>query len=302
MRPTPWPVGRLGGRSGLARIISSSRSTSASTSTGSLVPNRLNSLIPLSPNGLCEAETMAPGCPRTWATVATPGVGRTPRSMTSAPSVARPADSAAWSSGPDRRVSRPTTKAGVGSTRATARPSASASSAVSSSLATPRTPSVPKRAGATGSALGVLGRLAGLLEAVLLGLLLPCVTGEETRPLEHRAVLGVDLAEAAGNAEAHGAGLARDTAPVDGGVDVVGLSGVGHPQRLGQEHAVRGRGEVGIERLLVDRDGALAGAKADAGHGLLAASGGLAEWCGHRVLLSVTASESVCQPARATRR
>jgi hypothetical protein len=33
--------------------------------------------------------------------------------------------------------------------------------------------------------------------------------------------------------------------------------------------------------LLVDRDGALAGAEADAGHRLLAASGGLTEWCGH---------------------
>ena len=33
----------------------------ASTSVGSFVPSRLNSLMPLSPNGLCEAEITAPG-------------------------------------------------------------------------------------------------------------------------------------------------------------------------------------------------------------------------------------------------
>ena len=76
--------------------------------------------------------------PRRWA--ARPGRPRRP------PRTARPADSAACSSGPERRVSRPTRKAGAGSTRAAARPRPSASSAVSSALATPRTPSVPKRA------------------------------------------------------------------------------------------------------------------------------------------------------------
>ena len=64
MRPTPWPVGRRGGRSGSARTASSSRSISPSTSTGSFVPSRLKSLIPLSPNGLCEAEMTAPGALR----------------------------------------------------------------------------------------------------------------------------------------------------------------------------------------------------------------------------------------------
>ena len=71
---------------------------------------------------------------------------------TSAPSAARPAEKAAWRSGPERRVSRPTTNVGAGRTRAAARPRASASSGVSSSFATPRTPSVPKRVGATATA------------------------------------------------------------------------------------------------------------------------------------------------------
>ena len=55
-------------------------------------------------------------------TAATPGVGSTPRSTTSAPSEARPAEKAACRSGPERRVSRPTTKVRAGRTRAAARP------------------------------------------------------------------------------------------------------------------------------------------------------------------------------------
>ena len=64
--------------------------------------------MPLSPNGLCEADTMAAGESVVADHQATAGVGTTPRDTTSAPSAARPALSAASSSGPDRRVSRPT--------------------------------------------------------------------------------------------------------------------------------------------------------------------------------------------------
>ena len=81
---------------------------------------------------------------------ATPGVGRTPRSTTSAPSLAIPADKAAWSNGPDRRVSRPTRKHSAGRARAAARPSAMTNSAPNSALATPRMPSVPNRSPTTG--------------------------------------------------------------------------------------------------------------------------------------------------------
>ena len=77
---------------------------------------------------------------------ATPGVGITPTSTTSAPSAQIPATSAASIIGPERRVSRPTTKGcSAPMTRTAARPSAVTSSTVSSSFATPRTPSVPKR-------------------------------------------------------------------------------------------------------------------------------------------------------------
>src|ERR1700722_1062359 len=281
IRPTPYPVGRRGGRSQSSRMEAISRSTSASSATGSLVRSELKSLMPLSAKGLWEAETTAPGSRRRAATVATPGVGNTPRSKTSAPSVASPADRAAESMGPERRVSRPTTKPCAGRTRAVARPMARASSAVSSSFATPRTPSVPKRAFATVLPLGVLRSLARLLQAVLLGFLLTGIAGQEAGALERGTVLGVHFAQAAGDPQSHGARLPRDAAPVDGGVDVVGLRGVGDPQRLGQQHAVGGGGEIGLDGLLVDPDRSLAGPEADAGDRLFAASGGLGEWCGH---------------------
>src|SRR4249919_2316634 len=128
--------------------------------------------------------------------------------------------------GPDRRGSRPITTWSPLSTRAAARPSTRASSGVSSALATPRTPSVPKRRAMEGpprisaaswprlggpaqpgrrdlrgpcrklrfrwgpSALGVLRRLAGLLEAGLLALLLAGVPRQEAGPLERAPHLG----------------------------------------------------------------------------------------------------------------
>ena len=70
-----------------------------------------NSLMPLSANGLCDAEITAPATPSAAASHATAGVGTTPSSATSTPSAASPATSAASSSGPERRVSRPTTNA-----------------------------------------------------------------------------------------------------------------------------------------------------------------------------------------------
>src|SRR5213076_1854458 len=124
---------------------------------------------------------------------ATPGVGSTPTSTTDAPSDARPALRAAASSGPDRRVSRATSQRPAPMARAAARPSATASSGVSSVLATPRTPSVPNlRDTLWELPLGVLRSLPGLLEPVLLGLLLTRVAGEEAGHLEGRAHLLVE--------------------------------------------------------------------------------------------------------------
>ena len=103
----------------------------------------MKSFTPLSAKELCEAEITAPAAPSATASHATAGVGATPRVVTCAPSAARPATSAASSSGPDSRVSRPTTNRSAPSTRAAARPSASTTSGVRSRFATPRTPSVP---------------------------------------------------------------------------------------------------------------------------------------------------------------
>src|SRR5690606_14288270 len=318
MRPSAAPVGT--GRSPASPPSSagrrrssrcSSSSSRRSTSSGSLRPPAANSLMPLSAKGLCDADTIAAGAPSDADHQATAGVGTTPSSTTSTPSLARPAASAASSMGPDRRVSRPTAQRSPPSTRAAARPRARASSGVSSALATPRTPSVPNFNTATPrptlppatalagprrsrpatrpawrcsprSALAVLWRLAGLLQAVLLRLLHPRVAGEEARPLERDPQLGVELNERAGDAEPERPGLAGHAAAAQGGVDVVGLGRVGEPQRLGEHHAVRPRREVALEVATVDRDLPGAGAQPDAGDGALAAAGGLHEWRRHR--------------------
>src|SRR5579884_2697147 len=122
----------------------------------------------------------------------------TPASTTSAPSAASPAASAASSIGPDRRVSRASTNGrSAPRTRAAARPRASASSGVSSTLARPRTPSVPKRRVTRPPwgerlPLRVLRCLAGLLEPVLLALLLPGVAGEEPGLLHLGPQVGIE--------------------------------------------------------------------------------------------------------------
>src|SRR5437870_766950 len=197
-----------------------------------------------------------------------------------------PAARAASSIGPDRRVSRPIRK-GLPfwpSTRAAARPRARTSSGVSSVLATPRRPSVPNRSVMKGLALGVLRRLAGLLQAVLLALLLPRVAGQEAGLLQRGPHLGVELDQAPGDAEAQRTRLAGDAAAGDGGVDVVDLGRGRDPQRLADDHAMGLGGEVLLDRPAVDHDLPGAGPDADTGDGLLAAAGGLGEGDGHAVL------------------
>src|SRR5579862_1654872 len=225
---------------------------------------------------------MAAGTPRRSATNATPAVGRTPRSTTSAPSDAMPAESAACSIGLERRVSRPTTNAGAPSGRpAEGRRQLSGELDVGDPAhpvgAEART---PQREIAL--ALGVLGSLAGLLQPVFLGLLLPRVAREEAGTLECPAQLGVERAQAAGDAEPQRSGLPRHPAAVDRRVDVVGVRLARHPERLGHDHPVRGRREVLLDRTAVHRDGTLAGPEPDARDGLLAAAGGLGERRWHR--------------------
>ena len=110
-RPDAVAGGGRGRGPSAARTRSSSSSTAASVASGSLSPPAAKSLTPLSAKGLCEAEMTAAGTAALRPSARPPpGVGRTPRSTTSAPSLASPADRAAWSSGPERRVSRPTRK------------------------------------------------------------------------------------------------------------------------------------------------------------------------------------------------
>src|SRR5688572_2294073 len=142
--------------------------------------------------------------------------------------------------GPDRRVSRPTTYGtSVPSTCATARPSAVTSSGVSSVLAMPRMPSVPNsrvtglRAPGRGSALRVLGCLAGLLQPVLPALLLARVAHEEARLLERGAQLVVEGHQRSRDAQAKGTGLSAHAATAEARVDVVDVGRLRESQRLG---------------------------------------------------------------------
>ena len=177
--------------------------------------------MPLSGIALCEAEMTTPrSAPRSPVRNATAGVGSTPSSSTSTPAEARPGGDgglqhlaagprvaaerrpAAAAGGRGRAVAtagrtprrRPRGRRadGAGRRGARARRAAAvarrrASAGVRSALASPRTPSVPNSRPTAASALRVLGRLAGLLQAVLLALLGPRVAGEEAGLLQRRA-------------------------------------------------------------------------------------------------------------------
>src|SRR5215470_11561624 len=108
-----------------------------------------NTLMPLSSNGLCDAEITIPrSYPADRVRYATPGVGTTPALVTCAPSPAAPCASSASIQAPDSRVSRPTRILGddepCGSARTTAAPSRrTVDGSSGNSPAFPRTPSVP---------------------------------------------------------------------------------------------------------------------------------------------------------------
>src|SRR6266508_3423500 len=191
-----------------------------------------------------------------------------------------PATRALSNSSPEALESRPTTTVGgsVASARSTptaARPRARASSGVRSAFASPRTPSVPNSLPIreTRLALGVLGRLAGLLQPVLLALHLAGVAGQEAPLLQLRPQLLVEVDQGAGDAVAQRAGLPGDPAAVEVGHDVVALERVGDPQRLGHQPAVGRVGELVLERAVIqlERAGPLEQPYPD--DGLLAASG-----------------------------
>src|SRR5690606_11865394 len=124
------------------------------------------------------------------------------------------------------------------------------------------------------SALAVLRRLAGLLEAGLLALGDASVTGEQAGLFQGRAVqLGVDRVERPGHAVADRAGLAGGATPVDADEHVVGAVELEDLQRLVDQLLVDLVREVVLQRAAVDLP--LAGARddPDPGHRLLATAG-----------------------------
>src|SRR3954452_7650750 len=167
----------------------------------------------------------------------------------------------------------------AGETVVAALPSASASSAVTSSPATPRTPSVPNSlrviARPLGSACGALAlrelrALTGLLETRLLALLHAGVAREEAVALELATEVRVGLDECARDAVPQRRSLSRDAAAVDLRHHVhaaVVARGLEREPRVPLEGGAR---EVDVEALAVDRVSALAGLEDHAGDGTLA--------------------------------
>src|SRR4029450_1521095 len=156
---------------------------------------------------------------------ATAGVGVTCNDLARTPCRARPSANACSRSGPDSRVSRPMRNVSPPSTDAATSPNSRTKSTVNSSYARPRQPSVPNRgiigAEATGSALGVLRRLARLLQPVLLGFLLARIAREHAVLLECLTCVGIEHDQCASDAQAQRAGLPAHATTVDGGIDVV---------------------------------------------------------------------------------
>src|SRR5581483_1563009 len=159
--PTRSSCGTCAGSPGCAVQDGSARmaSTSRSTRSVNFSPRPENTLMPLSPYGLCDAEMTTPAsnaCVRVR--YATAGVGTTPALVTTAPSPDAPCASSASIHVPDSRVSRPTRKRSAGRAAGGCGPAASARTSAAPSRrtvggssgycpATPRTPSVPNNFG-----------------------------------------------------------------------------------------------------------------------------------------------------------
>src|SRR3954452_209820 len=113
------------------------------------------------------------------------------------------------------------------------------------------------------SALRVLRRLAGLLEAVLPAFLLAGVACQEPLGFELRSELGVELDERPRDAEPDGPGLAGDPAAADRDGHVVVALALDRGQRPTGDHAMHARREVVVDRAPVDREPAVAGREPD---------------------------------------
>src|SRR4051794_22475884 len=167
-----------------------------------------------------------------------------------------PAARAASSISPDSRVSRMTSTRGASAADCSvaARPRARASSAVSSSPATPRTPSVPKswRAKAPRLALAELRTLARLLEAGLLALLHARVAREEAGALAPPARVGIAPERGRGDAVTGGPRLRGHAAAVHAGDDVHARLVAHRLERLADVALQRRAREELVERPAVD--------------------------------------------------
>src|SRR3954452_20580461 len=122
------------------------------------------------------------------------------------------------------------------------------------------------------SALRVLRRLAGLLEAVLPAFLLSGVASQEPLGFELRSEVGVELDERPGYAQPHGAGLAGDAAAADRDHHVVVALAFEHGQRPTRDHPMDTRREVVVDRTPVDRERTVARHQPDTSDSALAAS------------------------------
>ena len=132
-------------------------STCCSSCSVNFSPAPENTLMPLSSNGLCDAEITTPALyPMRGVKYAIAGVGMMPAPVNDASSLLMPNASSRSIHAPDSRVSRPDKKRGRPSplARAESRASARASAAPSRRTvggsrgyvpALPRTPSVPNR-------------------------------------------------------------------------------------------------------------------------------------------------------------
>src|SRR5450759_1825463 len=129
-------------------------------------------------------------------------------------------------------------------------------------------------AGATARlALRVLRSLAGPLQAVLLALLHPGVTGQQACLLEGRPEVWVVLDECAGNAMRDGPGLTAGAAADHLDADVELALGAGDAQRREGCHLQDPATQVCERFLVIDQDAAFAGLDAHARNRVLATAG-----------------------------
>ena len=218
-------------------------------------PSAPKNLIPLSRQGLWEAETTAARS-RPWrrTRIEAAGVGRTRASQRVA--------AALRDSGGERRLEHRARVARVADDQRPAAASASHAGAAAWPIATRElggdicAGNPPDPVGAEELALGNAwrsalqncGRLRAFLSPALRRSLIARVAGQEAAALQLAAELGVDLGQGARDAVADRTGLAGDAAAVDADLDVERAVVAGRDERLaGHGLEVRAR-EVLVER------------------------------------------------------